>query len=63
MTREEHIYQLEQYLKGHLISMCPSSSLYWKEHYKEVIELLKQDHLPEKCKDCLFKNTCRGKRC
>ncbi len=40
MTREEHIYQLEQYLKGNLISMCPSSSLYWKEHYKEIIDAL-----------------------
>ena len=43
MTREEHIYQLEQYLKGHSICMCPSSSLYWQEHWEEVIKALEQE--------------------
>ena len=43
MTREEHIYQLKQYLRGHSICMCPSSSLYWKEHWEEVIKALEQE--------------------
>ena len=43
MTREEHIYQLKQYLQGKSISMCPASSLYWQEHWEEVIKALEQE--------------------
>jgi hypothetical protein len=53
MTREEHIYQLIQYLQGRLISMCPASSLYWKEHYEEIIKGLEQE--PTKNDDCISK--------
>jgi hypothetical protein len=48
MTREEHIYQLKQYLQGKSISMCPSSSLYWQEHWEEVIKALEQDPILDK---------------
>ena len=48
MTREEHIYQLEQYLRGQSICMCPSSSLYWKEHWEEVVKALEQEPILEK---------------
>lgn len=43
MTREEHIYQLKLYLKGLSKCMVPASSLYWKEHYEEIIEALEQE--------------------
>lgn len=35
------------------------------EYVRSVGEAIKNATplLPEKCKDCLFKNTCRGKRC
>ena len=46
MTREEHIYQLKQYLQGKSISMCPASSLYWQEHWEEVIKALEQEPKP-----------------
>lgn len=48
MTREEHIYQLKQYLQGKSISMCPSSSLYWQEHWEEVIKVLEQEPILDK---------------
>ena len=48
MTREEHIYQLKQYLQGKSISMCPSSSLYWQEHWKEVVKALEQESILDK---------------
>ena len=48
MTREEHIYQLKQYLQGKSISMCPSSSLYWQEHWEEVIKALEQEPILDK---------------
>lgn len=50
MTREEHIYQLKQYLQGKSISMCPASSLYWQEHWEEVIKALEQEHILDKVK-------------
>lgn len=43
MSREDHIYQLKQYLQGKSICMCPSSSLYWQEHWEEVIKPLEQE--------------------
>ena len=56
MTREEHIYQLKQYLQGKSISMCPASSLYWQEHWEEVIKALEQE--PFINKPCVSSEVC-----
>lgn len=48
MTREEHIYELKRYLKGISKCMVPASSLYWKEHYEEIIKALEQEPILDK---------------
>ena len=61
MTREEHIYQLKQYLQGKLISMCPASSLYWQEHWEEVIKALEQEPTTKNDLgvDCIDRNSIK----
>ena len=61
MTREEHIYQLKQYLQGKLISMCPASSLYWHEHWEEVIKALEQEPTTKNDLgvDCIDRNSIK----
>ena len=61
MTREEHIYQLKQYLQGKSISMCPASSLYWQEHWEEVIKALEQEPTTKNDLgvDCIDRNSIK----
>ena len=61
MTREEHIYQLKQYLQGKSISMCPVSSLYWREHWEEVIKALEQEPTTKNDLgvDCIDRNSIK----
>lgn len=40
MSKEDHIKELINYLKGNTIVMCPTSRRYWQEHADEVGEAL-----------------------
>lgn len=45
MTREDHIKELLDALRGYTICMCPASKEYWRQHWKEIrdaLELIKK---------------------
>ena len=63
MTREGHIYQLKQHLKGNNYYMSPSSKQYWQEHWEEVIEALEQEPTTKIDCDKTDCNNCVNHKC